>query len=66
MPNPNQEPPVSSKAPKEDFKDVNVLCTFKINVDSQNLDPGYMTSDHDHIMINIPNPCQEPPVFSKA
>ena len=31
MPNPSQEPPASSKAPNEDLKDMDVLCTFKIN-----------------------------------
>ena len=38
MPNPSQEPPVSSKAPNEDLKDMHVLCTFKIKIGSQNLD----------------------------
>ena len=28
--NPNQEPPVSSKAPNQDLKDMDVLCTFKL------------------------------------
>ena len=42
MPNPSQEPPASSKAPNEDLKDMDVLCTFKIKVESQNLDPGCM------------------------
>ena len=36
--NPSQEPPASSKAPKQDFKDMDVLCTFKIKRESQNLD----------------------------
>ena len=40
MPNPNQEPPASSKAPNEDLKDMDVCCTFKIQIESQNLDPG--------------------------
>ena len=38
--NSNQEPPASSKAPNEDLKDMDVLCTFKIKVESQNLDHG--------------------------
>ena len=42
MPNPNQEPPVSSKAPNEDLKDMDVLFTFKIKIESQNLDHGYI------------------------
>ena len=40
MPNPNQEHPASSKAPNEDLKDIDVLCTFKIKKESQNLDHG--------------------------
>ena len=35
MPNPSQEPPASSKAPNEDSKDMDVLCTFKIKIESQ-------------------------------
>ena len=38
MPNPSQEPPASSKAPNEDLKDMDVLCTFKIKTKSQNSD----------------------------
>ena len=40
MPNPSQEPPASSKAPNEDLKDMDVLCTFKIKIESPNLDYG--------------------------
>ena len=40
MPNPSQEPPASSKAPNEDLKDMDVLCTFKIKIESQNSDHG--------------------------
>ena len=36
MPNLSQEPPASSKAPNEDLKDMDVLCTFKIKIKSQN------------------------------
>ena len=36
IPNPSQSPPASSKAPNEDLKDMDVLCTFKLNVGSQN------------------------------
>ena len=42
MPNPSQEPPASSKAPNEDLKDMDVLCTFKIKLESQNSDHGYI------------------------
>ena len=36
MLNYNQEPPAASKAPNEDLKDMDVLCTFKIKRESQN------------------------------
>ena len=36
MPNPSQEPPASSKAPNLDLKDMDLLCSFKIKLDSQN------------------------------
>ena len=36
MPNPSQEPPASSKAPNEELEDMDVLCTFKIRIESQN------------------------------
>merc|ERR1711954_303389 len=38
MQNPSQEPPASSKAPNEVLKDIDVLCIFKIKIESQNLD----------------------------
>ena len=34
------EPPASSKAPNEDLKDMDVLCTFKIKTETHNLDHG--------------------------
>ena len=40
MPNPSQDPPASSNAPNEDFEDMEVLCTVKIKMASQNLDHG--------------------------
>ena len=40
MPNPSQEHPASSKALNEDLKDMDVLCTFKIKIGSQNLEVG--------------------------
>ena len=40
MPNPSQEHSMSSKAANEDSKDMDVLCTFKINIESQNLEYG--------------------------
>ena len=38
MPNPSQVPPVSSKALNKDLKDMDILCTFKIKTESQNLE----------------------------
>ena len=40
MSNPTQESPASFKAQNEDLKDMDVLCTFKIKKESQNLDHG--------------------------
>ena len=40
MQNPSQEPPVSSKSPNQDLKDMVVLITFKINIKSRNLVHG--------------------------
>ena len=40
MPNPSQEPPASSKAQTEYLKDMDVLCTFKIKIESQNSEIG--------------------------
>ena len=36
--NPRQEPPASSKVPYQDLKDMDVLCIFKIKIESQNLE----------------------------
>ena len=38
-PNPSQETPAFSNTPKQDSKGRDVLCTFKIKIESQNLDP---------------------------
>ena len=40
MPNPSQELQASSKAPNQDLKDMEVLCSFKIDSESQNSDQG--------------------------
>ena len=42
VPNPTQELTAYSKAPNEDLKDMDVLCTFKIKIESQNSDHGYI------------------------
>ena len=38
----SQEPTTSFKAPNEDLRDMDVLCTFKIKVESQNLYHGFV------------------------
>ena len=67
MQNPSQEPPASSKAPKQDFKDMDVLCTFKIKIESQNLKYG-ITKDQwpyaNHYQDE--NPSQKPQASSRA
>ena len=67
IPNPSQEPPVSSKAPNEELKDVDVLCTFKIKIESTIWIMGISkTRDHIQTKIKMPTPSQEPPTSSKA
>ena len=39
-PNPSQDPLVFSKVPKQDFKDMYVLCTFKTKIESKTLEHG--------------------------
>ena len=53
--NPSQEPQVSSKAPNQDLKDMDVLCTFKIKIEGQNLE-YVCIKDIDHIKIKIKMP----------
>merc|ERR1712082_456432 len=45
IPNPSQEPPVSSKAPNDVLKDMDNLFTYKIKMESQNSDHGCI-KDH--------------------
>ena len=67
MPNPGQEPPASSNAPNKVIKDINVLCTFTIKIESQSSDHGCIkTSDHIQIKIKMPNSSQKHPASSKA
>ena len=51
MSNPSQEPPASSKAPDQDLKDMDVLCTFKVKIEIQNL-------EHEYIKDEVPCPNQ--------
>ena len=48
IPNPKKETRASSKAPNQVFKDMVVLCIFKIEVESQNLEQGNI-KDHDYL-----------------
>ena len=48
IPNPKKETPASSKAPNQNFKDMVVLCIFKIKVESQNLEQGTI-KDHNYL-----------------
>ena len=38
IPNASKEPSVSSKAQNVDLKDMDILCTFKINKENQKLE----------------------------
>jgi len=40
VPNPSQEPPASSKALNQDFKNMDILCTFKIKIEGKNSKHG--------------------------
>ena len=66
MPNPSQEPPASSKAPSQDLKDMDVLCTFKIKRAKMWIRGVPKTINYIKIKIQMPNPSQEPSVSSKA
>ena len=67
IPNSIQEPPASSKAPNEDLKDMDLLCTFKIKIECKIWNMGVSkTSDHIWIKIKIPNLIQEPLASLKA
>ena len=46
---PSHEPPASFKAPNEDLQDMDLLCTFKIKIES-------LHSDHGYIKNQWPNP----------
>ena len=68
MPNPNQEPLASSKAPNEDLKDMDDLWTFKIRIESQNWDHRcikdqwpYKNQDQDGKPQSIPSSILQSP-----
>ena len=68
MPNPSQEPTVPTKAPYQDSKDIDVLCSFKVKIEVQESEYVGIKDCSDHIKINfkMPNPSQKPPALSKA
>ena len=45
---PSQEPPAPTKVAYQDLKDMDVLCTFKIKVESQNSDHVYINDQWSH------------------
>ena len=59
MPNPSQETPASSKAPNKVLMDMDVICTFKIEIESKIWNMGLSkTSNNKEIKIKTPNPIQ--------
>ena len=67
MKTPSLEPPASQKATNQDLKDMDALCTFKIKIESQNLEHWcikdqwpYPNQDQDA------ESHQEPPASSKS
>ena len=40
MPKPSQEPTLSSMAQHEDLKDLDIICAFKVKIESQNSNHG--------------------------
>ena len=45
MLNPSQEPQTSFKTPNQDLKDIDVLYTFKMKIECQNRDHGYINDN---------------------
>ena len=67
MSNTIQEPPVFSKAPNRDLKDIDVLCTFKIKMRAKIWNIGvWKTCDHIQTKTKIPKSSQEHSASSKA
>ena len=54
MPIPRQEPPVSSKVPNQDLKDMDVLCTFKIKIEIQNFEHGCIKDQQSYPDQDVP------------
>ena len=68
MPNPSHEPPASSKAPNEDLKDIDVLCTFEIKKErAEILNIGVIkTSYNIQVKTKMLNLSQKPLALTKA
>ena len=66
MPNSSQEPPASSKAPKEELKDMDDLCTLKIKIDNQNWELGCIKDRPYPYLNQYKKNTKETPVSSKA
>ena len=66
MPKPSQEPSMSSTTLNEDFKDMDVLLTFKVKIVKIQIMGISKTSNPIQIKIKMPNPLEEPPASSKA
>ena len=67
MLNPSQEPPAPTKAQNQGWKDMDVLCTFKIKIENKDLKYGCIKdqwpfSNQD----KMTNPSHQPPAPTKA
>ena len=57
IPNPSKEPPTFSKAPNQDLKVMDVLCTFNIKIESQNWKHGCINNQLPYLnQGQIPKP----------
>ena len=54
--NPSQKLIASSKAPSQDLKDMDVLCTFKFKIKSQNFGTWVQQSRCETLVRNLPHP----------
>ena len=67
MLNPSQEHPTSYKAPNKDYNDMDVLCTFKIKIESHNSKQGCIKDQWPCLIQDQDtNPSKEPQANSKA
>ena len=67
IPNSNQEPPASPKAQIQVNKDMRVLCTFKLNIETQNWEQRFLGPNYTYqIPSQEPISNQEPPASSTS